>query len=80
MEYTPNGHSLLIWAARIKPKKGHYWIDYVKILDPVFNSNFSTQNGGEYVGVGYNEKVHYDELYNFRWKPYGAQNRYATDD
>ncbi len=81
LKYTVGQHSILIWAAKIKPKKGHYWIDYVKILDSVYNSRFSVKRGGEYVGVSPDKKVHYNELYYHRWRPHpNTETRFTTDD
>lgn len=83
-EYIPNQHSMIIWAARIKPKKGHYYLDYVKILDPVYHSAFSIENGGEYEAVSYNHKVTYADLYEKHggglWRVNQDDWRYAIED
>ncbi len=65
-----------MWIKHLTGKKIPQW----RIGLYMFHSSFSTQNGGKYVGLDYNHKTTYSELYNRHWKPSGAQNRFATDD
>jgi len=73
----PGMHSLIIWQARIKGKKGHYYLDWVRLHDPVYKSKWE----GRYATVPWWRKVPYHELFYKRWQVNsGFPNRFATDD